>query len=172
MRKHKIKAIINPLEGIILDDKKILLGMSKSEVISLLGNADIWENCYYYFDSDLAIDFDESDKVQFIDFLGGKNGCIKPYIYGMAAFDSDADDLVEVLKSHNNDRIDYDENGYAYNFNEISIGISRESTPEGVQRDIEEMKADGEYDQDYVDSELELARHWATIGMGSPNYYG
>ena len=76
------------------------------------------------------------------------------------------------MKSHNNDRIDYDENGYAYNFNEISIGISRESTPEGVQRDIEEMKADGEYDQDYVDSELELARHWATIGMGSPNYYG
>ena len=29
----KIKAIINPLEGIILDDKKILMGMSKSEVI-------------------------------------------------------------------------------------------------------------------------------------------
>ena len=68
----KIKAIINPLEGIILDDKKILMGMSKSEVISLLGNADIWENWYYYFDNELAIDFDESDKVQFIDFLGGK----------------------------------------------------------------------------------------------------
>ena len=116
MWTHKIKAIINPLEGIILDDKKILMGMSKSEVISLLGNADIWESCYYYFDNELAIDFDESDKVQFIDFLGGKNGCIKPYIYGMAAFDSNADDLVEVLKSHNSDRIEDDGNGYSVNW--------------------------------------------------------
>ena len=33
------------------------------------------------------------------------------------------------------------------------------------------MKADGVYDQEYVDDELEKANHWATIGIGKENYY-
>ena len=39
------------------------------------------------------------------------------------------------------------------------------------QHDIEDMKADGVYDQEYVDEELKKANHWATIGIGKENYY-
>ena len=165
-----MKVIINPLDGIVLDNKEILLGMSKSDVINLLENADVNER-FYYYDSELAIDFDENDEVEFIEFLGGIHGKLKPYIYGVSAFESSADELVEILKSHNHDRIRDDENGYAYSFNEISIGIYSESTPEGVQEIIEDMKANGEYDQDIIDEETEIANHWATIGLGKQNYY-
>ena len=51
------------------------------------------------------------------------------------------------------------------------IGIYRESTPKGAQEVIDDMKADGTYDQDLVDEEIELANHWATIGLGKQNYY-
>ena len=166
-----MEAIINPLEGITLENKKILLGMSKAEVTQVLGAADICER-YYYFDSELAIDFDDNDKVEFIEFLAGKEGSLRPFIYGVSAFECDADNLVEVLKTHNNGCIDDNEDGYSYGFKEISIGIYRESTPEGVQQDIDQMTADGEFDQEYIDEEREKANHWATIGLGIRDYYG
>ena len=165
-----MKAIIKPLEGIVFDNKEITLGMSKKDVIRLLGEADVCER-FYYFDSELAIDFDENDTVEFIEFLGGKHGNIKPFIYEIPAFDSSADELVEILKAHNSGRIKDDEDGYAYSFNKIGIRIYRESTPEGAREVIEELKADGEYDQETADAEMELANHWATIGLGKENYY-
>lgn len=33
------------------------------------------------------------------------------------------------------------------------------------------MKADGVYDQGYVDDELKKANNWAMIGIGKENYY-
>jgi hypothetical protein len=33
-----------------------------------------------------------------------------------------------------------------------------------IPRKKQSMKADGNYDQDLVDEEIELANHWATIG--------
>ena len=42
---------------------------------------------------------------------------------------------------------------------------------EGAREVIEELKADGEYDQETADAEMELANHWATIGLGKENYY-
>lgn len=92
-------------------------------------------------------------------------------IYGKSVFESNADELFEILKQHNNGEIDDSENGYSYGFIEISVGIYRTSTPESVQRDIVDMKADGIYDQAYVDDELNKANHWATIGIGKENYY-
>lgn len=33
------------------------------------------------------------------------------------------------------------------------------------------MKADGVYDQKYVDEEMKKSNHWATIGIGIKDYY-
>lgn len=89
---------------------------------------------------ELAIDYDENDSVEFIEFLGGIEGTLHPVIYGKPVFESNADELFEILKQHNNGEID-------------------------------DMKADGIYDQGYVDDELKKANHWATIGIGKENYY-
>ena len=109
--------------------------------------------------------------VEFIEFLGGIEGTLHPVIYGKSAFQEDADEIFELLKKENNGDIDDSENGYSYSFIETSVGIYRTSTPESVKEDIEDIKADGVYDQEYVDEELKKAHHWATIGIGKKNYY-
>ena len=75
------------------------------------------------------------------------------------------------MKVHNNGEIDDSESGYSYGFIEISVGVYRTYTLESVQRDIDDMKADGVYDQQYVDEELLKANHWATIGIGTAGCY-
>ena len=159
-----------PLEKIEIDGKSVEFGMKKEQVIEVLGMGEI-SNRHYFYDSELAIDYDENDRVEFIEFLGGIEGTLHPVIYGEPVFESNADELFDILKKHHNGEIDDSENGYSYSFLEISVGIYRSSTPESVQQDIDEMKSEGSYDQDYVDEELYNANHWATIGIGIENYY-
>lgn len=183
-----MKVIINPLEGMLIEENlsdaiskampkicrniKINLEMSKAKVAEILGKAECENgNRHFYFDNELAIDYDEMNTVEFIEFLGGINGILQPVIYGIPAFESDAGKLFEVLRLHNDGDVFDSENGYSYSFNKIGIRIYRTSTPESVQMDIEEMKADGVFDQNYIDEELQNANHWATIGVGRVGYY-
>jgi len=61
--------------------------------------------------------------VEFIEFLAGTKGKLKPEIYGASAFDTDASVLYELLKDKNNGDIDDNENGYSYRFLNISVGV-------------------------------------------------
>ncbi|MDD5936507.1 MAG: hypothetical protein PUC65_13275 [Clostridiales bacterium] len=161
---------INPLENVVIDGKVVELGMKKNQVISILGKGEL-SNRHYYYGNELAIDYDKNDSVEFIEFLGGMEGTLHPVIYGIPAFECNADELCEVLKVHNNGEIVDIEDGFSYGFVQISVGIYRTATPESIKRDIEEMKRDGVYDQEYVDEESMKANHWATIGIGKANYY-
>ena len=42
-------------------------------------------------------------------------------IYGKPVFESNADELFEILRQHNNGEIDDSENGYSYGFIETSV---------------------------------------------------
>ena len=44
-------------------------------------------------------------------------------IYGKPVFESNADELFEILKQHNNGEIDDSENGHSYGFIETSVGV-------------------------------------------------
>lgn len=163
---------INPLEGISIDNKKVNFGMSRAEVASILGRAECENGSrQLFFNGELAIDYDGKETVEFMEFSGGPEGTLQPYICGVFAFESNAEELIELLKSNNAGEIIDNENGFAYCFDRISVGVTRTSTPESVQQDIEDMKADGVFDQNYVDEELQNANHWATIGLGRADYY-
>lgn len=168
--KRKMQITLRPLEGITIDDKFIQFGMSREEVTSIMGAGDV-RHRHFYYDYELAIDYDVNNAVSFIELLSGLQGTLKPFIYGMSVFERNADELFDILKTNNGDKVDDNENGYSYVFQNISVGVYRTSTPESVQRDIDEMKADGVYDQAYVDEELMKANHWATIGLGKTDYY-
>ncbi len=63
-----------PLEKMIMDEKEIRLGEKKEAVLSILGAPEhIHENYgggswrHYYFDSELALDFDRNDRLEFIE---------------------------------------------------------------------------------------------------------
>ncbi|MDO4168985.1 MAG: hypothetical protein Q4D45_03710 [Lachnospiraceae bacterium] len=164
---------IIPLVGIKLRNQSIHLLDSKERVESLLGNpGSIYENSYYYFENELRIDFNRCNCVEFIEFLGGIDGKIQPQIYGVKAFEEDADTLYTILKSKNHGEIDDSENGYSYCFFHISVGIYRETIPDDVQEMIEDAKEDGEpMDAEDIEYEMKKATHWDTIGIGIKNYY-
>ena len=165
-----MKIQIIPLEKIVIDGKDIYLGMTRSDVITLLGDGEFTHR-HYYYNNEMAIDYDEDGKVEFIEFLGGVDGTLQPVIYGKPAFETLADDIVSILSDKNGNEIDDYENGCSYTFPNISVGIYRPTTPKGIEKDIEEMKSDGEYDVEYAEEEMRKASHWATIGIGVKGYY-
>ena len=168
-----MKIEIYPLEKIVINGVSINLGMTQSAVEDAIGKGFIMEKRHYYFNSELAIDYSEKDTVEFIEFLGGADGLLRPVIYGVSAFDTLADDLTEILKQKNDGEIEDTEEGYSYSFRNISVGIYREIKPSDVFEMMEEMKADGipvEGNED-VAADMRRANHWATIGIGVAEYY-
>jgi len=161
---------IYPLEKAVLEGAEIYLGMDRAAVETAIGAGQFLRDRYYY--SELAISYDSNDKVEFIEFLGGIGGSLKPTIYGVSAFDTNADELLELLKQQNAGEVDDCENGYSYAFLNISVGVYREAIPESVSEMIEEAKAFGNpMTDDEIEYEMKRANHWATIGIGVKGYY-
>ena len=169
-----------PTVGIEFDGKKIDLGITPEELIRIMGapeDGDIDDRepdvtKYYYHDSELRFDFDEDGKLEFIEFLGGIEGELRPEIYGADVFETNADELLELLTGKNGGDITDDDDGYSYTFIGTGIGITRSSTPEDIEDMIAESEEDGEeIDEEELEAEKLKAEHFETIGIGSSSYY-
>lgn len=144
-----MKITLFPLEKIIIDDKSLYLGANKDEIIRLLGEPEMIREQYgggtwrhFYFNSDLAFDYNSEGRLEYIEFLGGHDGILKPYIYGVSAFDTEQKELVKILSENNNGDVD-DSERCSYAFKGSSVSVWTE--------DDEEF--------------------WMTIGMGEKGYY-
>ena len=159
---------IYPLEKVVLGKVTIFLGMERGRVEEILGNGQCIRDRYYYFENEMAIEYDESERVEFIEFLGGIDGRLKPMIYGMSVFESTSVEIVERLRRENGDGEEFSDQDYAFGFADISVGVWRELRPTDVGEMIEEMKADGMSveNNEEIAAEMRKANHWATIGMG------
>lgn len=168
-----MEIILYPLDKVILDGKEIKLGMKKSLVEEEIGKGEILRERHYYFNSEMALDYDSKENVEFIEFLGGIDGHLKPMIYGVSAFESDADKLIEILTQQNSSHIVDDEDGYSYAFVNIGVGVYREIRPIDILEMMDEMKEDGILVENNEDFETDRRRagHWATIGIGIKGYY-
>lgn len=164
---------IIPLSGMKAGGRKICFGDPKEKIEEVLGTPQsTWEDSYYYFDSELRVDFDPQGRATFIELLAGADGSIQPQIYGVTAFQTDADSLYELLKSKNNGEVDDAEHGYSYSFLNISVGLYREQTPDDVQAMMEEAKEEGKpMAAEDIQFEMKKANHWDTIGFGVQGYY-
>ena len=145
-----MKVEIFPLEKIRIEDKEIAIGMNASRVEEEMGKAERSFENYgsksdrsFYFDSELGLDFDENGLLEFIEFLGGNKGKLKPYIYGLSVFETDADKVKNVLAEHDNE-IDESEAEFGYSFLNESIGLWRKDSK---------------------------SRYWDTVGIGIMDYY-
>lgn len=164
---------IYPLEKVKIDTAEIYLGMEQSAVETAIGKGQLLGNRYYYYNCEMAIDYDTDMKVKFIEFLGGIDGFLRPVIYGVSAFEVFSDSLTSLLTQKNDGEIDDSERGYCYSFLNISVGIYRETTPSAVDEMKKEMEADGIPIENNKDIEIEIrkAKHWSTIGIGVVDYY-
>ena len=168
-----MKINVYPLDRIEVDGVSISFGMEQVAVEKALGKGEVFGKRNYYFDGEMAIDYDSNSRVDFIEFLGGFPGSLRPCIYSVSAFDTLADELVQLLSKMNNGEADDIDNGYTLTFQNISIGLYREARPQDVLEMIEEMKADGiptDGNEDVAEEE-QKANHWATLGVGSADYY-
>jgi hypothetical protein len=172
-----LKIEIKPLLGIEIRDLcEINLGCNKSKIENLLevppegGN----KNQSFYDEYEFRIDYDNSNRVEFIEFLFG------PYpekveltIYGHNPFKITAEELIQILTQRNSGSIDKSEADYGYAFLNISVGIWREAIPADIEKSIVEMKERGEYENNkiWIEEELEKSRYFWTIGIGKENYY-
>lgn len=170
-----MNAVLYPLDRVELDGISISLGMGQEEVERRIGPGHDRNGArHYYFNSEMAVNYDAGGKVEFIEFLGGVDGKLKPVIYGVSAFDADAEELVEILRRENGGKAEDTERGHCCTFGSLSIGVYRELTPAGVLEMEEEMRRDGLPTEGNPDLENDRrnAAHWATIGMGIAGYYG
>ena len=172
MEKKICKLI--PLVGMEWDSRSIPFGCTRETAENVLGAAeDTRGNRCYYFDHELALDFDGEAKLEFIEFLGGADSVLRPSLFGQDAFAADADELLDLLSERNGPDIDDDEAEYSYALRTLSIGMSREITPADVDAMLLEMSTMklevlGGVD---VEEEMKKAHHWETIGIGVKDYY-
>lgn len=168
-----IEIDIKPLEGVVINGSEIRLGASQSDVRTVMGEPySTGKNSLYFCDNEVRFDFDNNGRVEFIEFLGGIDGDLQPTVYGVLAFQTDSDELYDLLKQRNNGEIDDSEAEYSYGFLEISVGIYREITPYDVQQMIADAKLENNpIRDDDIDEEMRRASHWGTIGIGVPGYY-
>lgn len=169
-----MNVVLYPLDRVELDGKTIFLGMDWAAAEQVLGRGTRVRGRHCYFGSELAIDCDADNRVCFIEFLGGVDGKLKPVIYGVSAFDVDAEELVELLRRKNNGPVDSDPLGdYSHSFLSISVGVYRPLTPADVLEMEEDMRKEGISTEGNVDLERDRrnAAHWAAIWIGIEGYY-
>lgn len=165
---------LKPLVGIVCGNKEINFNDSNLVVKETLGTPEyVYENSYYYFNNEMRIDFDETDRVLFIEFLGGIESSMTPLIYGTKAFEVKAEELYHVLEKENNGAIEDSENGNSFIFYNSCVGIYREIRPEDVEKMIIERKQDciDILSNEDLENDRKRAMHWATIGIGKQGYY-
>lgn len=160
-----------PLEKVVIDGTPIALGMARAAVEATLGMGERVGARYYYFGSEMALDY-RDDRLDFIEFLSGIDGALRPTLYGLSVFDANADELAALLRERSGGAIIDAERGYAYQFPPLGIGLYREAVPEEVAAMIEEAARDGA-PMSPADIALEQRRatHWATVGLGAADYY-
>ena len=165
-----------PLVGIQIEGiGPVNLGADRAEVQSVLGApSDALDDQYYYDELELRLDFNGQGTLAFIESING------PYpekteisIYGVNPFQVEATELLSILSDKNAGEVDDAEAGYCYTFLNSSVGVWRQITEEDVQEEIEEIKADGEYEDnaDMLLEDLKKSKFFWTIGIGVAGYY-
>ena len=174
MEKKNCK--LEPLVGLEREGASLRFGQSGAEVSALLGEPENTRGPRrYYCGGELALDFDGEDRLEFIEFLGGPEGKLRPTLYGEDIFDADADELYTALAERNGPGVDEDEAPYGYALRRLSIGLYREVAPDDIDTMLREMcNVDltrlGGIGMD-MEAERMKAHRWATVGIGKENYY-
>lgn len=170
------KIILHPLKGIEFENNEILeFGTSKTALIQRFGKASRGtDKQLFYDDLELRIDIDNSEKIEFIEFIYGSfPEKTEIELYGINPFKTDCHNLIEILTKNNKGEIDTTEEPYCYAFLESSIGVFRDSCEADIEEMISEMKENGNYSEnkEWVLEDKEKAKYFWTIGIGKKDYY-
>ena len=176
--------ILEPLKGISISQVgQILLGDSIDQVISIIGEPSSWQDMEtqqynskraFYNNLEMRVDYNQFDRIEFIEFIFGPF----PEKTSLQIFDVDPfkiydTELIKILTFKNNKQPDDTEAPYCYTFNNIGVGIWKDTDSKDIENWISEKRISGEYeaDKNWLNEELEKSRHFWTIGIGNKEYY-
>jgi len=164
---------IIPLDHVEIDGAVIPFGMKRESVETLIGPGEQIGARNYYYNGEMAIDYDSDDSVEFFEFLGDVDSLLRPVIYDLSVFDCAAETLADVLKEKNGGEMIDREKGYSCVFPGLSIGLYRDFTPESIKEMMKEMEANGvpTDDNEGLEADKKRAESWMSIGVGVPGYY-
>ena len=175
-----MKIILNPEQGMTIDGKEILLGMTRAEVIKLMGepeseNPDEAFPQIFYFDNALFFEFDAgTDKLEYIELEAGSEE-VQPELFGKPVFSEDADAFAEFLIGKNIGAFTESEENCRYLFHS-GIHLWRRNSWEKFKKtapDLDISEDDDLPDVEIIDDtlqELNETKHWQTVGIGTKQY--
>ena len=162
-----------PLEKAVVDGQSIPLGANRASVEEVLGTGEQVDNRTYYFGNNLCVEYDEAKRVSFIEVsCNSPKSPVTATIYGEDITKNGADSILQILTEKNHGEME-NENGYSYTFFNLSVGVYRELTLDDYKELIEEMNTNGTPVEGNPDAKADFwkSTHWATIGIGTKNYY-
>lgn len=150
--------------GVVVKNKEIKLGQEVEIVMSQLEEGEVFNDTYYFYDSNLAI-FSERGLISYIELRGGQDSDICAMFHGVDLFQCEKKKALEILETNNRAALKQDEMEYiAENLGiTVSSGISKEEVDE-----LERLaKKDGVYEKmlEDINKERYRSEHLEIIGI-------
>lgn len=125
----------------------------------------------YLANGDIRVDFDDAEKVEFIEIRGGCDSSFCPILQKILLFEMETAEVVRLLKE--NYSVEERENGHSYIIPELELALWRERIEADVDGFIADMEADGIAVEGNAEVELErkLARYFETVAIGRKGYF-
>lgn len=150
--------------GIVVENMEIKLGQEAEILMSQLKEGEVFDDTYYFYDSNLAI-YAEHGLISYIELRGGQDSDIRAMFHGVDLFQCEKKRALEFLKAKNADTLKHDEMEYiAENLGiTVSSGISEEDVDD-LERSA---KQDGVYEEMLEDIKKDRYRseHIEIIGI-------
>lgn len=160
-----------PLVGIEWNGQTVSFGCGGDAVERVMGIPREKRGRQWFY-PDLRVDFDEGERLEFIEFLGGAAGEWSPELFGLDVFRTPAEELCAVLESRAGEAEDED-GGYTFLYPSLSIGLYREVSPADIEQLVRAISRIDLTTLGHVDlaGEQRRAEFWETVGIGKENYY-
>ncbi len=160
-----------PLKGVVIDSKEINFNDNTDKIIESLGEPEYRQESdktikLFYYSNELRFDINkENNKLEFIEFLGGYEGKLKPILYGVNVFSTLADELVNIIEKHDMNVLSEDDISKV--FINSSISLWRELTPTIYENEIKAS----DYSNEEIEAFKQRALRWERVGIGYKGYF-
>lgn len=146
-------------KGIICEQTEILLGSDISDVKAKLGEADVFEQNYYFFEGDLLFHTNESGKILEIEIRNSDEKKIEARLGTVDVLKEEKKSLMNYLEQLNEGMFAYEYG--TYSSDKLGISFSFGMTEEDIEEMIRESKEEGTYEfmQEEIDREIEKSKY-------------
>lgn len=143
--------------GLLVDGKQMALGDGMDNVKNMLGEYEVYDDSYYFFDGDLLILTDNSGHINEIEVRSMDDEETNVFFREKEIFKEEKESVLEYLSACNGETL-LTEDNCEYYANNLGVVIYFEITEEDVEEMIRESKADGVYEEMLEEIEQDIYR--------------